>query len=74
MARALVGFKEASLLLDFVQTMSEQPYVDERGVSHKLQIEFAPYQAIPKVEDDLSDPLCGTLDDGTMEGYVHLNF
>jgi hypothetical protein len=44
--------------------MKETPFVDERGMEHILQIEFATYQVTPKEQNTVSDSFCGTLDTG----------
>lgn len=60
--RAFVNFSDSYKLLEFVQRMTETPFLDERGAEVKLQIELAPSQMIPK-EATKQDPLVGTLEE-----------
>ena len=61
--RAYINFIEVETMKDFVKRMQGQVFTDDRGVSSKIFIEYAPYQGIP-LKAGKKNPREGTIEKG----------
>eukprot|EP00238_Polyblepharides_amylifera_P013261 CAMPEP_0196578698 /NCGR_PEP_ID=MMETSP1081-20130531/7557_1 /TAXON_ID=36882 /ORGANISM="Pyramimonas amylifera, Strain CCMP720" /LENGTH=276 /DNA_ID=CAMNT_0041897993 /DNA_START=75 /DNA_END=902 /DNA_ORIENTATION=- len=60
-SRAYLHFKKLDEVVAFCQHFQDHLFVNERGVQFRAQVEFAPFQSIPKVRRR-KDPRTGTIE------------